>query len=524
MLLEREGQLRILGDAALQAAAGHGRVVIVSGEAGIGKTSLIRAFSADCPPGVETFWGGCEALFTPRPLGPLQDMAPSLDPRVAKLLDQTAAQDRIFPALLSALQRPPLTRVLVFEDVHWADNATLDLIKYLGRRAAILRVVLILTMRSDEIGSDHPLSQVLGDIPPAQTVRIALAPLSAESVETLARQSGSAGRGLHGVTAGNPFFVTELLAGGAQGGDSIPVSVRDAVWSRISRLAPDERGLLEVMCIMPGGIEPDLVRRLVGGSADAMVDSCIAKGMLARDPAGLLLFRHELARKATLERLTQTQQKALHARVDQAMSGGEDAMLARRVHHADGSGNGARVLELAPQAAAQAARLGAHLEAAAHLATALKHVGAAKDEQAAQLYEDWAYEAGLALKIDETIIDARHKAVALWRGLGRIDKAGLNLRWLSRLHWYRGEAELAQLFIDQAVAELERQKPGAELAMAYSVLSQMHMLNDRMDGAIDWGRRAITLAEELGEIETRIHALNNVGSAHLFSGAPAGAN
>ena len=521
MLVERDEQIKLLQGALSSAREGHGRIVILSGEAGVGKTSLLRASARDVTMQTKFCWGGCEALFTPRPLGPLQDMAQTIDPEIAKLLEQAAAQDRIFPALLGVLQKSPLCHVLIFEDVHWADNATLDLIKYLGRRVAILRTVLVLSLRSDELGADHPLAQVLGDLPSAQTSRIALKPLTADGVRQLADAAGSSLEGLFEVTSGNPFFVTELLAGGAESG-GIPASVRDAVWSRLSRLSVKERELLEVMSIMPGSIEPELVRKLIGDDVDAAIDSSIAKGLLVRDAAGQFLFRHELARKATLERLTQSQQKALHTKIDGAMTDGDDAALPRRVHHADGSGNGERVLALVPSAARQAARMGAHLQAVAHLATGLKHVASAAPEQAAQLYEDWSYEAGLSIKIDDSIIAARHKAVALWRQLGRLDKVGLNLRWLSRLHWYRGEAQQAKDFIDQAAQELEALPPGPELAMTYSARSQSHMLNDRMEEAIIWGKRAIALAEEMGETETRVHALNNVGSALLFSGNSGG--
>jgi DNA-binding CsgD family transcriptional regulator len=237
-------------------------------------------------------------------------------------------------------------------------------------------------------------------------------------------------------------------------------------------------------------------------------------------------FRHELARQATLDRLPPSVQQSLHARVETAMSEASDTpdmvALSRRVHHAAGADDGPRVLDLAPQAAAQAARLGAHQQAAAHLATGLRYVAQAPKALAAQLYESWAYEAGLALRIDDSVIDARRAAVALWRDLGRIDKVGLNLRWLSRLHWYRGEARQAEEYVDDAVRELESVAPGPELAMAYSARSQLHMLHDRADEAIAWGLRAIELAEQLGEIETRVHALNNVGTALLFADRPGG--
>ena len=142
MLIEREKSLESLLGMLSRAAIGQGGTVLVGGEAGIGKSSLVREFVRRAPPEFRVHWGGCEALFTARALGPLQDMAHALEPRVAELLAQSAAPERLFPALLSALQDVKGATVLVFEDMHWADNATLDLVKYLGRRVGLLRVML----------------------------------------------------------------------------------------------------------------------------------------------------------------------------------------------------------------------------------------------------------------------------------------------------------------------------------------------------------------------------------------------
>lgn len=522
MLIERDGPLESLLDAARHAAAGHGSIVLVSGEAGIGKTSLLNEFSHRVGTSCRLLWGGCEALFTPRPLAPLQDMARLLDPRVAALLDQGAAPERVFPAILNAVQNASGTTVLVFEDLHWADNATLDLVKYLGRRVSLLRTMLVLSMRSDEIGIDHPLTHVLGDLPSAAVTRLTLKPLSPEGVAMLAEQAGRPSADLHRITAGNPFFISELLASdGAEPARAVPDSIRDAVWSRLARLAADERGVLEMISIVPGSVEQRLARALLGAEAEALVDRCVGRGLLRRDDQGALTFRHDLARQATLERLAPSMRRALHVKAEAAIAelpeAQTNALLSRRVHHAAGAEDATRVLELAPLAAAQAAHLGAHQQAAAHLATALRHVGQASPLVAAQLHEDWAREAGLALHVYDEVIAARHRAIALWRELGRIDKVGLNLRWLSRLHWRRGEAEQAEHFAKEAVRELENLAPGPELAMAYSTRSQLHMLHYRFDEAIAWGERAIALADQLGEVETRVHALNNVGSALLLA-------
>ncbi|HJQ59741.1 MAG TPA: AAA family ATPase, partial [Vineibacter sp.] len=484
MLLERDAPLEALLTALRNAAAGRGGIAVVGGEAGIGKTALLDEFARRAGTRARVLWGGCEALFTPRPLGPLQDMVQALDPRLATMLAQTASPGQLFPAVLQALQDTKRPLALLFEDVHWADNATLDLVKYLGRRLSMLRVLLVLTLRTDEVGPDHPMAQVLGDLPAAGLRRIGLGALSPQAVAILARQAGRSGADLHRVTSGNPFFVTELLASPDAAHEDLPASVRDAVWSRLSRLTAGERAALEAISINPGPVEPWLVRAVVGPDADATVDRCIARAVLLRDAQGALRFRHELARLATLERLPMAAQRTLHARVEAALSqaaaGGQaDDSLSRRVHHAAGADDGERVLDLAPRAAAEAARLGAHQQAASHLAMALRYVAHAPKPVAAQLKEDWAYEAGLALQIDDSVIESRRGAVALWRELGRADKVGLNLRWLSRLHWYRGESKLAGDYADEAVRVLESLPPGRELATAYSVRSQLHMLHDR---------------------------------------------
>jgi ATP/maltotriose-dependent transcriptional regulator MalT len=526
MLLERTSSMDELSRAVDRASMGNGSVVAIVGEAGIGKTTLLNAFAQNNAKRLDVFWGGCEALFTPRPLGPLQDMAPRLSHHIADLLNEPAAQDRIFPAVLTCLQNLPKTKLLIFEDVHWADNATLDLIKYLGRRISILNMVLVLSLRSDEVGVDHPITTVLGDLPSASILRVTLEPLSLEAVEQLAEHAGHSSQDLYRITGGNPFFVTELLARNIDSIESIPDSVRDAVWSRMARLSAIERELLEVMSVVPSSVEPQLLTAILGPDVKSPIDTCLGRGMILRNHLGALKFRHELARKATLERLSPSRQRTLHAEIQNALSREETSIsnvaLSRLVHHAAGAEDGLRVLELAPKAATEAARLGAHEEAANHLGTALKYVSEASKEVAAQLYEDWAYEAGLALQIDDSIIAARHSAIVHWRELGRTDKLGLNLRWLSRLHWYRGESHLAADYIEQAIKKLETEEAGAELAMCYSARSQMHMLNDRTDDALHWGYRAISLAEQLGQIETRIHALNNVGSALMFSGREGG--
>src|SRR6185503_14525648 len=131
-LLERAEFFEQLQDTLAEVKGGQGRVVLVTGEAGIGKTSLIEQFAERQKNECRVFWGACDALFTPRPLGPLHDIAQQLRGDLITLLKDEAPRAAIFSATLDLLQDPTPT-LLVIEHVHWADEATLDLLKFLGR-------------------------------------------------------------------------------------------------------------------------------------------------------------------------------------------------------------------------------------------------------------------------------------------------------------------------------------------------------------------------------------------------------
>jgi len=211
-LLERDRYFEQLSELFHTATAGHGRTVLVSGEAGIGKTALVEQFVSQQCRGARRLWGACEALFTPRPLGPLYDIAAQARSTLATLMSRDTPRPVVFSALHDELRTSAIPTVVVFEDVHWADEATLDLIKFLGRRIPSLPALFILTYRDDELSLDHPLRSVVGDLPSKAVARLGLAPLSEQAVRSLAQQEHRSAEGLYVITGGNPFFVTEVLA------------------------------------------------------------------------------------------------------------------------------------------------------------------------------------------------------------------------------------------------------------------------------------------------------------------------
>ena len=517
MLIERDRELATIASAIRMATSGRGQIILASGEAGIGKSTLLetaRDAAIIAHPKLSWFQGGCEALFTPRTLGPIYDMAPDLGHVVEMALEADAGQSALYSAILSALEKASPS-VIVCEDMHWADHATLDLIKFLSRRLSLLNLVLILTFRDDEVGMNHPLTHVLGDLPNAITSRLTLHPLSEDGVARLSGDSKFEPAALHAITAGNPFYISELLTNGRDD-NFVPASVKDAVALRLSRMTPHARELVERLSVMTTAHDMEYLEQLVGESLMDHLPECLSFGLLV-DEDHQIKFRHELTRRAIFDRLPTSRRRAYHAaclRLMESKAGRfpHDCL----VYHSSGAQDVQKVLSYAPKAAEQAANAGAHIEAAAHYSLALKFVNDAEPELAAHLYESWAYESTLADRMGDDVLDARRHAITLWRALKRPDKVGHNLRHLSRIHWYRGESASAARYADQAIQILEALPASPERGMAYSMRSQLHMLNDQMEAAVEWGFRALDFESEFPDPEIRMHALNNIGTAMVF--------
>jgi DNA-binding CsgD family transcriptional regulator len=516
-LLERSEELLVLTEAlASVESTGRGRLVLVAGEAGIGKTALLRGFCSGLD-GVRILCGACEALHTARPLGPLLDIAAETRGELAELVEGGASPSDVLTALLDELRRDAPT-VVVLEDLHWADEATLDLIRLLARRLATAPALVLVTYRDDELERDHPLRVALGELPQSTLMRLTLRPLSMTAVASLARPFGADPHTLHGRTAGNPFYVTEALAAGT----TVPDSVRDAVLARAARLGPGVRALLDAVAIAPPRAELWLLEGVAGDDV-VHLEECLASGML-RAERDAVAFRHEIARVAVEAALPPDRRVALHRRALAVLadSPGKKIDLARLAHHAEAAGDGEAVLRLAWAAGDRAAALGAHREAAAQFARALRFADAISSEERAELLERRSYECYLTSAIGDAI-EARRLALAEHHARGDRLREGDAHRWLSRLSWFLADSAVAEGEAHKAVELLEGLPPGPELAAAYSNLADLRMLASDVCGARDWGGRAIELAERLGEAEILIHALNNVGTAELSVGAADGA-
>jgi DNA-binding CsgD family transcriptional regulator len=512
-LLERSDELAALERLLAETSSG-GRVAVLSGEAGAGKSTLAAAFAEAAGVRAHVLWGACDPLLTPRALGPLHDIARTLGGRLRERLHDHRSRAEVFDLLIEALDRPPQSArpVVVLEDLHWADEATLDMVAFLGRRLALCRALLLLTYRDDEIGPDHRLRSVLAGLPPGLSRRVTLPPLSRAAVAELARRAGRAETEVYDVTGGNPLLVTEVLAGPAEG---VPPTVRDLVLSRLAPLTEPAREVARLVSVVPARAEAGLL----GGRA-AAVEECLARGVLTA-VGDAVAFRHELLRRAVEESLSPVRRAALHAEVLAALDGRPGVDPARLVHHAHHAGDAGAVLRWAPVAARRAALLGAYRQAAAHYATALPLAADHPPAGRAELLEEYslaAYHGGLGTEA----IEARRAALALREGLGDPLRIGDDLRWVSRLSWWNGRPDDARRAAWRAVAVLEAVPPGRELAAAYSNLSQLFMLANEETPAVEWGGRALELARLLGDLDTEVHAMVNIGSARLHRGDPVG--
>lgn len=514
-IFERDRHLAELISLLRDSVATHGRLVLLGGEAGVGKTTLVNLFRASVGKTAHVFIGSCDPLSTPRPLGPLLDVAAALSSELEQLLLSEAPRERIFRQFLATLTAQTSPTILIFEDMHWADEASLDLLRFLGRRLQTIHTLCVVTYRDDEVGPRHPLRVLLGDLATTASVRrLMIPPLSVDGVRALAAASALDPVALYEQTGGNPFFVTEVLASAASG---IPATVRDAVLGRIARLSPAARHVLDAAAVIGARVEPWLLQSLLGSEIEA-VDECLAVGVL--QPQGDYFgFRHELGRNTILEALSPYQRPILHRKILVALqhASTEHSDVARLAHHAEAAGEHEAVLTYAPQAALRAAALKAHREAAAQYARALRYAANLPPEAQARLFEAWSYECYLTDQLHDAIA-GRQSAIAIWRQVGDRLKEGENQRWLSRYSWFVGQNAAAWEAADIALAILEQLPRGPQLAMAYSNRAQLHMLSQERDEAIRWGNKAVELAEQLGDSSTLSHAFNNIGMANLYAG------
>lgn len=517
-LLEREHSLAALMASLQTASGGNGLTVLLSGEAGIGKTALLEHFVRALPIG-RVLWGGCEALSTPHPLGPVYDIVRDAGAKLRSALSAAGIERvALFSAVLDELANPPAPVVLIVEDVHWADAATLDLVTYLGRRIHRSAALMILSYRDDE-ASFAALRQTIASIPAARAIRIGLERLSRSAVDGMAEAAGRDGGALYAATGGNPFFVTEVLQSGGPG--SVPATVRDAILARAAQLGPRAFAVLELASIVPRAVELALIND-VSATLPADIEQCVSSGLLIAE-GNTLRFRHELGRVAILEAISPPRAMQLHANVLTAFSArsAQTVASATLMHHAVQAGDARAVQRIAPLAAREAALRGARREAAAHCRSALLYADGLSAAVRAGLLDDYATHC-FELNDLDAAISAREEAIALFAATADVarESEALANHAMSLVRALRNaDADIAA---QRAISLAERLGPGHALAKAYATQSYLRMLNRDCREAIGWGEKAIELSKEFDDARILAGAYLTVGAAWMFVDYPRG--
>jgi predicted ATPase/DNA-binding CsgD family transcriptional regulator len=501
-LLEREAALAQLAEARDAAARGDGSVVVVVGEAGIGKTALVTRFVAELEPGARALVGSCDDLSIPRPLGAIQDLVGSLSPALEEALAAGASPGEIHRLLLAELALPPQPTVLVLEDVHWADEATLDVITLLARRIGSLPVLLVLTCRDGEAPPGHPMYAAIS----VTSGVLALEPLSASAVASLC---GDDTDDLYTVTGGNPFYVSELLA--SRTAEELPRSIVNAVRGRAARLDDDERRLVELVSVVPNRVGTSVLD-VVLPEWPAAAEGPERRALLEVHPH-FVRFRHELARNAIRSGVPLAARRRLHAEILAALLA-SDADPAEIVHHAEAAGAEGVVADYALVAARRAAALNSNREAYSHYRRASVFFDRLSAPDRATALEELAIAAYAVYRLDDAF-RAIARAIAEWTVLGDAAAVGRCTQIQSRFHWHSGDGDAARAKALEAIEILEPLGESGELARAYSGLAQLKNLAEYNDQALDWGERALELATRLGDDRTRAHVLVNLGSVRL---------
>jgi DNA-binding CsgD family transcriptional regulator len=498
-LLERETEVRTFSEAWSRArTGGRGAFLLVAGESGIGKTWLTASFVREHVPDEQLLWGICDPLTTPRPLGPLNDVVDQLPSAVSSAMESAGHGYQVFPEVHRALSES--SYVLVVDDVQWADEASLELLRYLLRRVDRMRSLVIGTYRDDEIDVDHPLVPLLGDVarsPSASTVH--LRPLTPAGVAAMLVDTDLDADDVHEVTRGNCFFVSEVAS---STGGALPTTVRDAVVARTQHLTAEQRSILMLLAVAPETITDRVLHEL---GADLVALRAFARcGLVERSVRGLR-FRHELGRRAIEATIPPGGGPALHRRLLEALEAVGDGDAAVLTHHAVAAGDDDRARRYAVQAAEIASRSSSHLSAVEFSRVALVRSRGQPASVQAELRERLSIELYLTDQLDEAIAVCS-QAVSLRESEGDRDRAGADACLLSLYRWYNADRAGAEQEASTAVGLLRDSLEAGRLALAYGTEAYLaYQLGD-----LDVARRLLDLATTIAtnvsdpEVQTRL--------------------
>jgi hypothetical protein len=371
-LIEREGFLNILQTQFVKLADGEGHCMFVSGEAGIGKTSLVKAFCRLQEDNCIIYQGACDALFTPRPLAPLYDIIWQVNKELWPSTHSIEQRTELFATFFRELKSQNKKTIILFEDIHWADEATLDFIKFFARRITQLPCLFLLTYRDDETFFYSSLRNIYAQMSADSFTRLQLTALSKEAVTTMATEKGYNAEDVYSVSGGNPFYVTEILASYSPG---VPENIKDSILAVYDRQEEGTKHAWQICSVIPEGLEISRYSQ-IKSAWEEEIDHCFAlKIIIVKNDR--VIFKHELYRRTIEASLSPFKRMALNKMVLDVFlkSFEEEGDIERIVHYAKNANENHLVVKYAPMAAKQAASVGAHTEAARLYLSAIEYSG-----------------------------------------------------------------------------------------------------------------------------------------------------
>jgi DNA-binding CsgD family transcriptional regulator/tetratricopeptide (TPR) repeat protein len=494
-LIERETQLAVLADLLEDTRCGSGTLLLVGGEAGAGKSALMSAFLEGVA--VPVAAGACNGLSTPLPLGPVIEIASQLE------VDVTLATDDLFAAVVAALAQRPA--VLLLEDLHWVDEASADFLLFVGRRLDRLPTLLLATYRDDEIGSNPVLTRLVGELTRMSSARrLSVEPLSAAGVAAMVAGSGLDPAEVHAQTAGNAFFVSEMVATGS----SQPSTVRDVVLARAASLSAEGRRVLEVASQLGVRFDTDVLVEAAGVDAPG-VDDCIERGLLTSYGAELG-FRHELTRVTIADAVPPMRRATVNRSILLTLQKRRGVDVARLADHAAAAHEADAAFRYASEAGRRAAELCSHREAVSHYRNAVRFASGRSTRERAELLSRVAVECMVTDQMDDALV-AAEEAQRLWSEVGDVVRIASGHLALDHIYWNLARGEESRAHSLMAVTLLEPCGPSVELARALVGRAALDMMHGDRETATTFVREGIEMARAVGDAYAECDGLNTLG-------------
>ncbi|MGS0688094.1 helix-turn-helix transcriptional regulator [Nakamurella sp. GG22] len=507
-LVERDDELAVLRRALTRACAGEGSGVAVIGDSGTGKSVLIETTCASALD-VRILRGSCDPLRTPRPLGPFRDLAPSTGLE-ALLRGEDRLLSDVCERMYEVLRAEPT--VLVVEDLHWVDAASVDVLRFLCRRIGSMPLLMLVSYRDTEIGPRHPARPLLGDVARLEGLRtIELHALSPDGVRQLVDGTGLEPGRIHALTGGNPFFVIEVVK---DSGLPLPASVRDAVLARTSDVTPEDFEVLQLVATAPDRLDDRVLPTL--GVDLPTLRRLAATGLLGRARGGLL-FRHEIARQAVASTVPLGGESGLHARLLRALGTIEPLEPSVLTHHAVAAQDARRAVRYAKLAALEAANAGSHSEAAAFYRTALDHLDGASPGERADLLHRLGFEQYMTSRLQEAIATVS-ATFPLWQQVGESGGLSAAHEAVAVFQYYSARRREAEAHADRAARIVSEDGPELAFGLASATQGYLAYMRNDFDTAQQHYGEASRIAEREQHSELALRSRFVLSAAALARG------